>query len=600
MKRLLFLSLIFALALMLVACDSGNTGDFKITLRLPVDLLEDCDSDDESDDHTFCIVETDQVLLSTYSTSDISEEYVYADRKLITVGGEEGVGDNKSGKVDFTRSLKKGNYYRFFVEVTNKNEKLKLTGGIDGILYDDGENYDVDIFLAPVGDFARVVSDRTRSGDTALESYFGDGGSKGAAAVALKDGTIYMAGGYVLNEEIATRKAVIFNTKKLSKKEVKKLDLPLYDHVAALLDDGSEKGKVVIGLGKIKESEDEDEFLNEKVWIYNPESDKYSEISDVTFSPMSGAKAISVGGDVYIIGGCGTDGASNNVYKIAVDSEGKLTAAHFATLKQGRCNHAVADFSTFTVDADKNTVPVPRILVIGGSTNNAKEGKETPVIGDNFAEIIDLESGSVKSIAIADRNGSDDASLKTTGLISPASATVLMDDKEDTETVVSILGGYIREGEDDSASWMNNGNLFIFSEGTLKVQGEDDKETTKAVLFYDYNGSPFECSRPAAAFLGSEEKSTFKYVAVNCGNKDVERKKDTEQIVFVVQVKRVKDSDLGQEVFSSSVRESLMEENQDPEGDGKIMDGPVAADGLGQVFMLGGQYLYQVGSYAVP
>ena len=168
-----------------------------------------------------------------------------------------------------------------------------------------------------------------------------------------------------------------------------------------------------------------------------------------------------------------------------------------------------------------------------------------------------------------------------------------MDDKEDTETVVSILGGYIREGEDDSASWMNNGNLFIFSEGTLKVQGEDDKETTKAVLFYDYNGSPFECSRPAAAFLGSEEKSTFKYVAVNCGNKDVERKKDTEQIVFVVQVKRVKDSDLGQEVFSSSVRESLMEENQDPEGDGKIMDGPVAADGLGQVFMLGGQYLSQ-------
>ena len=36
MKRLLFLSLAFALAFLFVACDSGNTGDFKITLKLPV------------------------------------------------------------------------------------------------------------------------------------------------------------------------------------------------------------------------------------------------------------------------------------------------------------------------------------------------------------------------------------------------------------------------------------------------------------------------------------------------------------------------------------------------------------------------------------
>ena len=43
-----------------------------------------------------------------------------------------------------------------------------------------------------------------------------------------------------------------------------------------------------------------------------------------------------------------------------------------------------------------------------------------------------------------------------------------------------------------------------------------------------------------------------------------------------------------------------MDENQDPDSDAQILDGPVAADALGQVFMLGGQYVYQVGSYAVP
>ena len=122
MKRLLFLSLAFALAFLFIACDSGNTGDFKITLKLPVDdgVCQDYDEDEDSDDggdFTYCINKNDQVLLSIYSKSEIKDDYVYADRKLIKVSS------NNGGKEEFIRSLKKGTYYRFFVEVTNKNEK---------------------------------------------------------------------------------------------------------------------------------------------------------------------------------------------------------------------------------------------------------------------------------------------------------------------------------------------------------------------------------------------------------------------------------------------------------------------------------------------
>ncbi|MBR4490664.1 hypothetical protein IKP13_08530, partial [bacterium] len=136
MKRLLFLSLAFALAFLFVACDSGNTGDFKITLKLPVDdgACQDYDEDEDGEDgtdYTYCINKNDQVLLSIYSKSEIKDDYVHADRKLIRVNS------NSGGKEEFIRSLKKGTYYRFFVEVTNKNEKLKLTGGIDGVYYDD-------------------------------------------------------------------------------------------------------------------------------------------------------------------------------------------------------------------------------------------------------------------------------------------------------------------------------------------------------------------------------------------------------------------------------------------------------------------------------
>ena len=571
MKRLFFLFLAFVLAFMLISCDSGNTGDFKITLKLPFDdgVCRDYDEDDDTADYTYCINESDQVMLSIYSKSNIADDYVYADRKLIKVS------NSKGGKEDFIRSLKKGAYYRFFVEVTNSNEKLKMTGGIDGILYDDSDNYDVDIFLAAAGDFVRVVSDRTNPDKYSLESYFSDDGSKGAAAVALKDGRIYMAGGYDLENEEPSKKAVLFNMKSLAKNGAKNLSVPLYDHIAALLDDGSETGKVVVGLGTT-----EDGALNDSIWVYDPKSDKYDLIS-VGAPAMTKAKAITIDGDVYIVGGCSSESkAEAGVYRISAKT-GSVVSELFATLKTGRCNHAIADFST----VNEEGAVTPRILVFGGSTN-AKEGKETPVLGENFAELV--TKGSSVPMDVADRNGEDDADLKTKGLIAPAAVSVLMDDKEDTETVVTVLGGYLRDGEGDTETWITSPSLFVFSE-----KGDNK-------LVYDKNGTANECARPAAALLGSEEKNLIKYVAVNCGTKEIDRTKrnSDDQVVFVLQVKRIKDSDL--EVFSSSVKDSLMVENKDQESSANIIDGPVAVDALGQVFMLGGRYVYQVGSYAIP
>lgn len=386
-----------------------------------------------------------------------------------------------------------------------------------------------------------------------------------------------MAGGYDLQEDKVFKKSAVFDMQSLSRNDVKDLPKELYDHIAALLDDGSETGKVVVGLGTTVD-EDDNEVLNDSIWIYDPESGKYGNPFPVT--AMTKAKAITIDGDVYIVGGCTDSGASNIVYKF--DKSGNAAPVQFATLQQGRCNHAIADVSTVNEDGKV----IPRILVIGGSTN-AKEGKETPVLGENFAELV-TENGSV-SVAITDRNGEDDAELKTKGLISPAAVSVLMDDKEEDETIIAVVGGYLRDGEEGNFTWVSSPNLFVFS------------ENGKNAFVYDKNGTANECARPSAGLLGSEEKNVIKYVAVNCGVKEVDRiQQNTEkQVVFVLQVKRVKDSDLGIEVFSSSVKDSLMEGNIDPHSDGEILDGPVAVDALGQVFMLGGMYVYQVGSYAV-
>ena len=549
--------------LLIVACggSSKNGGnapsekDMTLLLVLPMDIEGVCGKE-ESYDQTYCITPDDNIIVSVYAKDSLTDEYRLIEDKNLSVKS------NGMDSVALSFELaEKHSYLRLFVKVTN-GKKIKLTGGADNITKNSPK-----IFLAPAGDFVRVVANRSnhRNDYESLKSYFDDDGSKGSASVALKDGSIYMAGGYDTENGEITKKAAVFDMKNISGKNVENLPVPLYDHIAALLDDGSETGKVVVGLGKTV-----DGLINELLWLYDPESDKYSRLSDI--QAVTKAKAITIDGNVYIVGGCTENGASAGVYKISAED---TKVESFATLKQGRCNHAIADVST------ENEV---RILVIGGSTNYKPEGYETPVLGENFAELV--TAGTSKPLDISDRNGTDDAELKTKGLISPAASGIVMDDKEKNETVVSVLGGYILNDKD---SWVTNPYLFVFS---------SDKEK----LVYDKNGTPFKCARPSAAVLSSGNKSPLQYVAVNCGSDKLERRKNdsAEQRIFVVQIKRTTDSNLSTEILSSSVKESLMESNTDIESDGLMIDGSVAADALGRVFMFGGKYVYAAGSYTVP
>ena len=575
MKKVLFavflFFVIFAISCGSSSSNSGSNGSSgsggsmdsgEITLILPIDdgfCLDYDEDEDYINDYTYCINPDDQISVSIYARESQNEEWTFAFEKMFKVSqaGQDSV--SFPFKLD-----KKHHYLRFFAKVLDKNKQIKLTGGVDNATQSNPK-----IFLAPAGDFVRVTSDR-KDENNSLKSYFDDDGSKGAAAVALKDGRIYMSGGYDFGNDEILKKAVIFDMQSLSKKEVKNLPARLYDHIAALLDDGSESGKVIVGFGMTEEE------LNYSVWVYDPKSDKYEPLA-LGAPAVTKAKAITINGDVYIIGGCSYSYRGEaNVYKISAKT-GSVVGELFATLKQGRCNHALADVST------SNEV---RILVIGGSTD-AREGKETPVTGENFAELVTL--GSSAPMAVTDRNGGDDAELKAKGLISPAAAAIVIDDKEPAEKVVSVTGGYIRSGDDEDALWITSPYMFVFSE----KDGE---------LIYDKNTSPFECARPSMAALGKWKNDFYAYAAVNCGTKWIERtaKNASEQTIFVIQVKRVKNSDLGIEVFSSSVKDSLMDENHDPYSDASILDGPVAVDALGQVFMLGGKYVYMTGSYAVP
>lgn len=567
MRNTFFLLLIFVAVSMLVSCEAGDTGNFKIRLRLPIDDGVCQSYGDEEEDYTYCITNSDQILLSIYSTLDPSEPYVYADRKLIRVDSLKGF---RGGKEEFVRSLKKGTYYRFFVEVTNVNEKLKLTGGIDGIYYDDDSNYEVDIFLGAVGDFVRVVGDRKDYDETSMRSYFDSAGSKGAAAVAIKGGKLYLSGGYSFDNERTMNNTMIFNLSSVSSEKAANLPQALTDHAAAFLDDNSESGKVVVAFGTV-----EDDGYSNEIIVFDPEKGKYRNLG--FGDSVTRAKALTIDGDVYIVGGCNKTANSKKIYKI-----NKLTYAveDFATLTAGRCNHSVADVST--VGADGKVIP--RILVLGGSVD---ENGENPVLTTSFAEIATFKKS--VPVELSDRNGGDVSEILTKGLVSAGAVSIKMDDKEVAETIVTVVGGYLQDGEGDTKALITSLNLYVLSEA-----GENK-------WVYDVNGAPFECARPSVGVVGVQERSTSKYAAVNCGNKEYSRtgQSASDQIIFVVQVKRTFDVDLGIDVFSASGKDTLMEESRDTEN-GIIVDGPIAVNELGQAFIFGTEFVYQVSSYSIP
>jgi len=565
MRSILSTLLLLMIAGMLVSCDSGNTGDFKIRLRLPIDN-DVCGIyfDPDSDDDTYCVLKGDQILMEIYSTPDLGQPYVFAQSKLISVASSRG------GKENFIRSLKKGNYYRFFVSVTNANEKLKLTGGLDGIYYDDGKNFDVDLFLGPVADFVRVVKDRKKYEDTSLKSYFDSSGSRGSAAVALKGGLIYLSGGYSFDYEEVMSRTTVFNMHQLSASKEADLRMPLEYHTAALLDDGTQYGKAVIAFGTV-----EDGNYSSSIMLFDPEKGKYATIDSK--ESVTKAKAISIGGKVYIAGGCNDSSASAKIY--VVDNQPPYTVTEFATLKTARCNHALADVST----VDENDIVTPRILVIGGSTD--LDGEE-PVVGDDIVEL--AVAGSTKSLPLKDRNGEDSVEIKTNGLVSPAATTLRMDDLDEIQKVVAVIGGHLKNGSDENATISVSQNIYVFTENSDSVT-------------YDVNSAPYDCARPSMVAIGTNEKSPAQFAAVNCGTIELgtNSKATDNQTVFVVQVKRSFDNETNMNVLSASGKDTLMNENRDPEN-GVILDGPTVANDIGQAFVFGTEYVYQISGKSIP
>ena len=101
--------------------------------------------------------------------------------------------------------------------------------------------------------------------------------------------------------------------------------------------------------------------------------------------------------------------------------------------------------------------------------------------------------------------------------------------------------------------------------------------------------------------IGAEEKSTAKYAAVNCGTNQLARTSQASdaQTIYVVQVKRTLDKDLGVYVFGASAKDTLMSENKDPDN-GVLVDGPIAVNELGQAFVFGTEFVYQISGYAIP
>ena len=234
------------------------------------------------------------------------------------------------------------------------------------------------------------------------------------------------------------------------------------DFVAAFVDDGTEKGKVVVGLGKT-----EDGSNNNQLWYYDPEKDTYNLLPEM-IPAVEKAKAITIDGAAYIAGGCDSNGGTTGVYKVSF-ANGTPNVELFANLKVGRCNHALADISDVEIDENGVKTVTPKFAVVGGSIDSKKEGAETPVTGENFIEIV--SAGKVEPLSFSSRNGGDDSNLMKTGIIAPSATAITMDDREESEIVIVVAGGYLRDGEaEDEYNWVANPSLIVFSKNAAATK----------------------------------------------------------------------------------------------------------------------------------
>ena len=533
--------------------DNGN--GFQIDLKLPIDDGA-CYHPDDGNNMTYCIAEGDTVKLSVYSTDDVSKKYLFDNTFVIPVSDNSA----ENGNFSISPKLIKKTFYRFYAEVVNSNGSIKMTGGISGFNY--LTETPVSIFLAPAGDFARVVSNRMKYEDSSLKTYFNSCGSKGASAVALKDGTIFLSGGYSFDYETFMPDSMIIDMKTLTTKVAANMEPGLSDHATALLDDGTATGKIVLAFGKTGNDEN-----SKNITLYDPETDTYTVLK--SDAPLTGARALSINGDVYVVGGCNGENASAKIYKVDKSSN---SVSEYASLTEGRCNFGIADIST-----EKDGKITPAMLIVGGSTD---ENGENPVLS-NFAEVITGGKSSV--VELTDRNGEDSANLYMKGLISPAAVSVKIENFESSENIVAVTGGYLKD-ETDSEMYASP---YFYS-----LSKVDDKWT------YDRSAMPYRCARPSVGTIGSIENSGIGRFAVNCGTRDLDTdsKATDNQLIFVAKIKKVS----GQETYYEiAVQNTLMDENRDPEN-GVMLNGPVAVDELGQAFLFGTEYVYKVGSFSIP
>lgn len=564
------------------SCGQQDTGNFKITLKLPENLINDCKKDSKYEDFVddFCIVSGDSVELSIFSTDDLSSPYVFDETRVLPVGG-------LTGSSDFS-SLRSNRYYRFFVKVTNTQEKVKLTGGAEGILYEDAKNYEITIFLGLTGDFVRVVSEQSEK--TSLTTYFTEEDvPSGARAVVLKDGRIVLAGGSVLrdsgSESYLTRTNYI-DMSKLTVTDGPALRMGVKDHVAALLEaTGSKTGKVVIAFGKTQDG------YNDKVYLLDPERNVVEQ--KVSFANLAHARALTIGGEVYISGGCDSGSASRDIIK--VDKSGTVDTS-WKLMEQGRCLHGMIDVSWVTTD-DKGVETLhPAILVFGGAKKYINTDQDREVIGYNdeaFAEVID-EGGAQKITVAGVECTTAGAQTSCTSLAGFGAARVKWDDPNkgpSEDVVVAVSGGFTQTANDQALS---------LSFSNYIMRGVGDPTNPKGMTWsLSSSGTAIRCAYATMVPVSSPDSFTVQYTALNCGtSKSIERNYDArnEQYIYSLEVRAA--GTPGSFGLSASARASVNDGFIDNSNSGYFTDGPTVVNDFGQAFLFGTRYVYVVSGFS--
>ncbi|HOW50728.1 MAG TPA: hypothetical protein PLV42_01650 [bacterium] len=573
---------LFSVAMLAFACAQKDTGNFKINLKLPENIINNCATDWKYEDFVddFCIVKNDSIELTVFSTDKMSNPYVLDETKIFPVTGQT------SGDTEFSRSLRTNRYYKFFVKITNEREKVKLTGGVEGIYYEETKNFEVNIFLGLAGDFVRLVSDQNEK--SSLETYIPeDEGSSGARAAVFKDGRVFLAGGAVFNsngDEIFEKSTNFISTKDLKVEKGPSLKEAVKDHVVALLDaTGSNTGKMVIAFGATQNG------YNNKVYLFDPDKNSI-ETKGGSFTGGAHARALTIGGEVYISGGCDAGAASPQVIKI--DKAGN--ASIWQTMKQGRCLHGMVDVSY----KDGEGVLHPAILVFGGAKKNIFDSTNRDLIGYNgesFAEIID-ESG-VADIAIAGVGcqTSGDQTLCFT-LAGHAATRITWDDanKGPTADVVAVASAGFIQSANDADLTLSLNNYVI------RGVGDSTKPRELAWTLNSY-GTSIKCAYADMAPISSPESFPVQYAALNCGTGDsVARSYDkrVEQQVYVIEVRAAPKT--GSDGFDlvASARAGITGASTDINNPGLFLDGPVAVNHFGQAFLFGTRYVYLVSGFS--